>query len=268
MRKYHFISGLPRSGSTLLSSLLIQNPRFTANITSPMQAYVESLNYAAIKTEAFNHLYGGDRFNRVLKAVFDAHYADANEVCFDTARPWSERYDLVADCYPNAKIICCVRPLNMVLNSFEALYRKRGAYINKLFTDVNKRPDDDVYRRTEHLMNNVVGDSYRFLRSGYYGPYRKQFFILEYDNLVTQPEETMKKLYEFIDEPYYQHDFDNVQPLFDTAKVLDIDLGFPELHTVGKKVKSSKTPIVLPPDLMQRYANTEFWKVDSFSKGE
>lgn len=260
MRKYHFISGLPRSGSTLLSSLLIQNPRFTANITSPVHAYVESLNYAAIKTEAFNHLYGGDRFNRILKAVFDAHYADANEVCFDSARPWSERYDLIADCYPDAKIICCVRPVNMVLNSFEALYRRRGAYINKFFTDVNKRPDDDVYRRTEQLMNNVVGDSYRFLRSGFYGAYRKSFFIIEYDDLVSEPDRVMARLYDFIEEPFYQHDFKNVQPLFDIAKVLDVDLGLPGLHTVATEIKPSNTPIVLPPDLMQRYANTEFWR--------
>ncbi|MBU0835751.1 MAG: sulfotransferase, partial [Gammaproteobacteria bacterium] len=30
MPAYHFISGLPRSGSTLLAALLRQNPRFHA----------------------------------------------------------------------------------------------------------------------------------------------------------------------------------------------------------------------------------------------
>ena len=32
----HFISGLPRSGSTLLAALLRQNPRFSAGMTSPV----------------------------------------------------------------------------------------------------------------------------------------------------------------------------------------------------------------------------------------
>jgi sulfotransferase len=32
----HFISGLPRSGSTLLAALLRQNPRFHAGMTSPV----------------------------------------------------------------------------------------------------------------------------------------------------------------------------------------------------------------------------------------
>jgi len=34
--KFHFISGLPRSGSTLLSALLKQNPRFSAGMSGPV----------------------------------------------------------------------------------------------------------------------------------------------------------------------------------------------------------------------------------------
>ena len=37
MKSYYFISGLPRSGSTLLSGILKQNPDFYADIASPVQ---------------------------------------------------------------------------------------------------------------------------------------------------------------------------------------------------------------------------------------
>jgi sulfotransferase len=33
--RLHFISGLPRSGSTLLAALLRQNPRFSSGMSSP-----------------------------------------------------------------------------------------------------------------------------------------------------------------------------------------------------------------------------------------
>ncbi|MGA8585530.1 MAG: sulfotransferase [Roseiarcus sp.] len=33
--RLHFISGLPRSGSTLLAALLRQNPRISAGMSSP-----------------------------------------------------------------------------------------------------------------------------------------------------------------------------------------------------------------------------------------
>ena len=36
MATMHFISGLPRSGSTLLSALLRQNPRFQAGMSGPL----------------------------------------------------------------------------------------------------------------------------------------------------------------------------------------------------------------------------------------
>jgi len=36
MRKIHFISGLPRSGSTLLTNILLQNPQFQTTATSSL----------------------------------------------------------------------------------------------------------------------------------------------------------------------------------------------------------------------------------------
>ena len=36
MATIHFISGLPRSGSTLLAALLRQNPRFEAGMSGPL----------------------------------------------------------------------------------------------------------------------------------------------------------------------------------------------------------------------------------------
>jgi len=42
MKEYYFISGLPRSGSTLLSGILKQNPEFCADITSPVSGIIQS----------------------------------------------------------------------------------------------------------------------------------------------------------------------------------------------------------------------------------
>ena len=41
--RLHFISGLPRSGSTLLASLLRQNPRFSSGMSSPVYALFRSM---------------------------------------------------------------------------------------------------------------------------------------------------------------------------------------------------------------------------------
>jgi sulfotransferase len=39
----HFISGLPRAGSTLLSAILPQNPRFRAGMTGPVGSLIEAM---------------------------------------------------------------------------------------------------------------------------------------------------------------------------------------------------------------------------------
>lgn len=41
--RLHLISGLPRSGSTLLSAILRQNPRFSAGVTTPVAALIGAL---------------------------------------------------------------------------------------------------------------------------------------------------------------------------------------------------------------------------------
>lgn len=42
MKQFHFISGLPRSGSTLLAGLLRQNPKFHAAMSSPVSSLMNS----------------------------------------------------------------------------------------------------------------------------------------------------------------------------------------------------------------------------------
>jgi sulfotransferase len=42
MQQLHFISGLPRSGSTLLAGILRQNPQFHAAISSPVTPMMNS----------------------------------------------------------------------------------------------------------------------------------------------------------------------------------------------------------------------------------
>ena len=51
-KKYHFISGLPRSGSTLLAALLRQNPDFHASMSGPIAALFEGIiNQVSAGTE-------------------------------------------------------------------------------------------------------------------------------------------------------------------------------------------------------------------------
>src|ERR1041385_2217477 len=72
----HFISGLPRSGSTLLAALLRQNPRFHAGMTSPVGSLFSALLRQMSQENEAAVFIDDDQRARLLCACFDAYYAD------------------------------------------------------------------------------------------------------------------------------------------------------------------------------------------------
>ncbi len=91
--RYHFISGLPRSGSTLLAALLLQNPRFHAGMTSPVGNLFSSMLTQFGAGSEFGSVITKDQRRRLVRGLFDSYYADHDdkEVIFNTNRLWSSK---------------------------------------------------------------------------------------------------------------------------------------------------------------------------------
>ena len=64
-------------------------------------------------------------------------------------------------------------------------------------------------------------------------------------------------VYDFIGEPEFSHDFENIQ--FDATE-FDARLGAPGLHDVGKSVRPTERRTILPPDLFRRVERDSFWQ--------
>src|SRR6266436_10417152 len=84
----HFISGLPRSGSTLLAAILRQNPRFHAGMTSPVGAMYMALEGAMSRRNEAAVFIGDAQRRDVLKGLFTNYYDAIQEekLVFDTNR--------------------------------------------------------------------------------------------------------------------------------------------------------------------------------------
>lgn len=258
-RRFHFISGLPRSGSTLLSALLAQNPRFRAGMTSPVGALVGGMlaqlsagsEYAAAADEATRM--------RLLRGIFDSFYADGHpaEVIFDTNRSWCARLPAIRSLFPGAKIIACVRNVAWVMDSIERLYRAAPFENTRLFASDSER--GTVYSRLEALAqrDRLVGYAWSALKEAYYATEADSMLVIDYDLLVQAPGRTMNLVYDFIGEPHFAHDFNNVQ--YDAAE-FDMGLGVKGLHKVRPVVGLEPRRTVLPPDLFEKYAGLSFWQ--------
>lgn len=258
LRRFHFISGLPRSGSTLLSAILLQNPRFHAGMTSPVGSLFASVLGQCSAGSEFGSVIDTDMRRRLLGGLFDAYYADKTEqsVVFDTNRQWSARLPALRDLFPQSKVIACVRNVAWVMDSIERLYRANPYENTKLFVDDAER--NTVYSRVETLAqrNRLVGYAWAALKEAYYGEHADSLLVVDYDLLSQAPEMVMRLVYDFIGEPWFEHDFDNL--VYD-APAFDQSLGIAGLHKVKRKVALQSRRTILPPDLFEQYSKLSFW---------
>ena len=263
MSRYHFISGLPRSGSTLLLALLNQNPALRSGITSAVGAFVATmLREVSQGNESAIFLDDAQRA-ALLRGVFDGYYhaLEPGQSAFDVNRGWTTRLELIAELFPEAKIICCVRPIPWVLDSVERLVRKNTFELSKIF---GFEANSTVYQRVDGLMSQtgLVGYALDALKQAMHSRYADRLLLLPYDTLVSDPAHALAEIYAFTGVAPFAHDFDNVS--FAT-KEFDARLGTPGLHDVRPKVAREARASILPPDLFNRFDVAPVWRDPAFN---
>jgi sulfotransferase len=257
--KLHFISGLPRSGSTLLAGVLRQNPRFHAAMTGPVGTLFGVVHTAmGAHNETALFLKEGQKRD-LLRGLFEAYYRPqaGKAVVFDTNRAWTARLPALLSLFPDAKVLCCVRDVAWVMDSIERLVRRNAFEPSRLFATTEERAT--VFSRVEALAHRdrLVGFPWSALKEAYYGEHSRSLLLLEYDILCQRPRDTLRLIYEFLGEPWHEHDFDDVEY---AEPGFDAQLTTTGLHTVRRKVEWRPRRTVLPPDLFGKYAGLAFWR--------
>ena len=255
----HFISGLPRSGSTLLAAILRQNPRFHAGMSSPVGSLFLALQGAmSRRNEAAVFIDDGQK-RELLKGIFDSYYhaIHPQQIVFDTNRAWCSKLPTLVPLFPQAKVICCVRHVPWIMDSIERLIRENAFELSGIFGFESL---NTVYTRVNRLAvsDGLVGFALDALREAFWSEHADRLILIGYEALTQKPEHTLRTLYEFLGEPWFEHDFDNVE--FE-AEQFDLALGTPNLHRVRRKVESIERQSVLPPELFNRFMNDAFWTV-------
>lgn len=270
MKKYHLIAGLPRSGSTLLSSILNQNPKFYASVSSPLQHYVHDVIHGTYNDFGYRVSVNDQKLIKIIQGLFDNYYYDIDkEVCFNTGRAWHLLFSTAVKVFPNIKMICSVRNIVEIVNSFELLYQKNPLNISTLYGPYRDHKGEQsptfhthsVYERTMH-MANLIERCLQGLREVYYGPHKNCLFLVEYDDLCQNPENVMNKLYDFLEEPRFKHNFNEIESSFDEY---DERLNAAGMHKVKRAVEYDKRNLILPPDIVNRFKGKEFWRNTRFT---
>lgn len=271
-KTYHFLAGLPRSGNTLLSAILNQNPDIYSTPLSPlpnlMWSYIDSCNSMEhISRNQENET----RAKELLSSFFDTFYKGINKpVIIDREKDWGTpaNLDLIKRFVtPTPKIIITVRDILEIIASFLAMdadYLKNDTANSGAFINNYRSPKDSI---AEFLMkpNGDIDKALLGLSSAFYPENKGIFHIVEYNDLILKPEETMSGIYKFLELPDYKHNFKKIEKVESDD---DAKLGLPSnLHDIRKSLSNSKTSIdILSDHIKHKYSNMEFWRKGSLMK--
>ena len=262
MKDYYFISGLPRSGSTLLSTILSQNPDFYADISSPLSMITENTVRVFSECENGPNINEERRIN-TIQSLFEGYYSQQSKsTVFDTSRSWTRNSSLIKQVFPNTKILCCVRNVDEIVNSFEKLWTHNSLYYKQLndFTY-----SQNIFERSDEIYNRSVIPHYSSLKEGY-AKNPEIIHFIEYESLCKFPEKTLKDIYNFINVDYYSHDFNDLD--YSNSR-FDLKSGIPNLHTIKPVVYYEECKYYIPEEIKQKYQQMrmEFWKPYHQSQG-
>jgi sulfotransferase len=263
MRKIHYIGGLPRSGSTLLTNILLQNPKFATTATSSLLDFILQVRDNWNKLEGHKVYEEGQDKWAVISAILQNYHNTDKEVIFDKNRGWSTHIEFIEKATgQSAKVIACVRNLEDICSSFEKLFRKNrsdgeihGEFSNPKMKTIDGRIS--VWTSDE----GVIGRPYVSLLDTIQRGLGDRIFFFPYEQWTANPDFWFTKLYEFLGEEYYQHDFDNIE-----QKIRENDAGYgwgDDLHEIKNgrllPAKSDATNII-GKEWSSKLHDTEFWK--------
>ena len=194
----HFLSGIPRSGSSVLAAILNQNPMTHVSTTSGL---VHALDGLANTWHSAGLLNENDpqrtKLAQTMRGAIDAFYEDTDKpVVIDKSRGWPIGQIMgamtqVLDRQP--KIIATVRSVPDCAASF---------------IRIAKPTDLDEFMATGQLMDHLKA-AYISLQNGYeYAP--ENFLFVEYEDLLAEPKAQLARIHEFLGLPEFEYDFNNI----------------------------------------------------------
>lgn len=261
----HFISGLPRSGSTLLAAMLRQNSKFYASIASPLAPMYNALfHQMGVDNEAVDFINDRQR-KTVLRGLFQSFYWDENipghSTIFDTSRSWTARYHELFELFPDAKMLVLVRPVNEILNSFERIYRANPLLAGKMFGW-----GSNSTRRCNQMLDKggVIGSAIQNTKDAFFNGPKDRILFLRYSTLVKEQFLLMGWLHRFfgIEPCSYE---EAVSPI-PHAQAFDARLGMPGLHEVSSTIATKQDGWLIPPDIIEQNRHSAFWDAPELNR--
>jgi hypothetical protein len=267
-KEFFFMAGLQRSGATLLSSILNQNPDIYCSPSSPLFPILADAqkSYRLPQNKDFDRSAG---INSVLKNIANNFYSDYNQHnVIDKNHWWTT--PIGVDSINNyitqdIKIICPVRDIVEVLASFNTIIEKNKDKNKDNAIDLGAleftHPDKDMSdRRADFLMmpNQDIATHLFGMGFAKQPEFRHMFHFIEYNDIVGNPEKVLNDLYDYLEIEKFDHVFEGLKTELPSESIT----GIYDLHKVNPKIekRSIDPKNIFSEETLRKYSGLEFWR--------
>jgi len=268
MERIVYLSGLPRSGSTLLCNLIAEHPQAASTPSSPLCAILQGMKRQwsddpFLLSQLDNN--PDDVHERLTKATrgFMAGFMDGIEgdVVVDKNRGWLACIELLRHLNPGFRMIVTLRDLRDVFASVEKHHRKTPMLDFPDHMDANI-----VSNRAESLFANggLIGRVLSALHNvGDIPNAMDHLFIWRYEDFIMRPQESMDHLFAWLRLPKHQYDFSNIkQVTFESDSYHR--LKYP--HHVAKELNRQVPRPAISPRIVNTITNKYGWYYKQYYK--
>ena len=205
-KKLYFLVAMPRSGNTLFASIMNQNPEIAATPNSITLEIMKDL-FLLKQTDVFKNYPDHKSLDNVSDSVYDSYYKDWPQRIIIDRGPVTTpgNFELMQKHYTQPfKCIILLRNVMDVLASYMQWYTENpDAFPNKF------GKNDEEKLSVIMNKNGAVAKELIAIQNAYNYPDMCHF--VRYDDIVANPEQEFRKIYNFIGIPYYPHYFDNLK---------------------------------------------------------
>lgn len=217
MKKIFYNSSLPRAGSTLFQNLISDNPEFYSTPTSGLSDLIINSKNAYNNSQA---ILAQDKsemesaFLNFCKEGIQGYFngITSKNYILEKSREWGVNYRLLQKINGSEpKIVCMIRDLRAIFSSMEKNFRK-NPHRESHIQNVPQLVGTTLRKRIDIWATSVpVGVSIDRLRDIIDQKLDVNMLFIRYEDLMNNPENELKRFYQYIDLPYYEgHQFENV----------------------------------------------------------
>jgi len=261
VKKIFFLTGFPRSGNTIISSILNQNKNIAVSGHSSLTNCFFNLELVKT-TPIYNNFKNEKSIENIQKNMVNNYYNNWPQKYIIDRGEWGTPYNyfMMEKYCPNEfKIIFLLRNPIDVIKSYIKLCRDNpNFYINKQFEQLDKTT---LYRSEEEEKIELITKKSDFINSSFFSyknlQNKKNVLFVKYEDFTQNPSKIINKIYSFLNIPKYKHYFDIKNQFFVNNLSYDDSMIGADMHKLHLgKVKNYGYPeIKIPKYIIEKYKN-------------